>query len=641
MAKTTTDSRQVIKRSLLDIIANKTDYAGTADAKPANTSELDNLLDAINSELTPSFYMSESATPDLVVSVGAAEIQNPETSKKRTSSANPNFTSETITFPAAAGGNIVPSVGSSVALTMSASSFMKVLVELDTADNIVLVLGTEGASEAAATLPSFTTGNTQIGYIVAETDGGSNISNLTNEFIYQFNSAGGGSGSGGAGVLILRDRVTPSASSATAVFPIKNIEYSERNNAFVYRNGILMEDVSPAAATTETEYSWTDAGSSTDTVNLATGFEADGSDEFDLAYFKSEFNPDNLAGKTLRSASVVAGVAGSEHKCTLTQTGSGSQVDLTEITYNYDLNSGSAHGDINVYVNGQKIERRVAGDNDLIDGVLYDENANGTRVLVYEWIASVKSDIDTNAPILITRESYFVSVLSNFTSHIIPETDVTYDIGSPTNRVRDLHLGPDTIHMGTDAINEGQFRWNSGTQKLQFRHLAADAWADIGSGGGGLISREFLTGVASTTITFTTPFIVGSTGNFFYKNGLLMKKVVSSPATALEYTEDSSTQITVGVASIASDEFDMVQMDAGSLNDRESVVTGQTGTTITFTKSFVIASPNNMVYKNGVLMKRVASSPATALEYTELSTTSIDIGVAAIASDEFDFIQLS
>ena len=120
-----------------------------------------------------------------------------------------------------------------------------------------------------------------------------------------------------------------------------------------------------------------------------------------------------------------------------------------------------------------------------------------------------------------------------------------------------------------------------------------------------------------------------------------MKKVVSSPATALEYTEDSSTQITVGIASIASDEFDMVQMDAGSLNDRESVVTGQTGTTITFTKSFVIASPNNMVYKNGVLMKRVASSPATALEYTELSTTSIDIGVAAIASDEFDFIQLS
>ena len=38
-------------------------------------------------------------------------------------------------------------------------------------------------------------------------------------------------------------------------------------------------------------------------------------------------------------------------------------------------------------------------------------------------------------------------------SHIIPTTDITYDIGSPTNKFRDLYLSSNTLHLGDKKLS--------------------------------------------------------------------------------------------------------------------------------------------------------------------------------------------
>jgi len=165
---------------------------------------------------------------------------------------------------------------------------------------------------------------------------------------------------------------------------------------------------------------------------------------------------------------------------------------------------------------------------------------------------------------------------------------------------------------------------------------------NFAGGGGAFVSRETITGQTGTTLTFTTEYTLGLSGTSLYRNGSLMKKVVS-PTGVLEYDEASTTTITLGVAAIAADEFDLVQFSntgggVSGLANRE-LVTGVSGVTATFTNAFVVGHQGNMVFRNGSLAKKVASSPTGALEYTEDNTTQITFGSALIAADEVDFYQ--
>jgi|TARA_B100001964_G_scaffold63996_3_gene72871 hypothetical protein len=51
--------------------------------------------------------------------------------------------------------------------------------------------------------------------------------------------------------------------------------------------------------------------------------------------------------------------------------------------------------------------------------------------------------------------------------NIIPDTDVTYDIGSSTHRFKDLYLSGNTIHLGTSTLSvdaNGNFQLSGGLQ---------------------------------------------------------------------------------------------------------------------------------------------------------------------------------
>lgn len=200
MAKTVTDSRNVIKRgSRLEQLSSKAHYDSTADAKQASVSELDNMLDSVNAETTPPLRLDASDTPDLTVSIGAATVSNPETGRQKSiphvGGVIPAFTSGTVVFPASSGGNMVVTPGTNIPLTVASNEYVKVLFALNSVGEITVVQGASDAVEADALVPSAPANTLAIGFVSLFNNAGT-IDNIVQSKIFQF---GTGSGDGGTG----------------------------------------------------------------------------------------------------------------------------------------------------------------------------------------------------------------------------------------------------------------------------------------------------------------------------------------------------------------------------------------------------------------------------------------------------------
>jgi hypothetical protein len=183
------NSRQIISSDLLQQLVPN-----------LSGQELDDLLRAINSDLT-SLLRLEAANPNsLVVNVGPGVVSNAVSGRNRSiphiNKVIPNFTSGTITFPAASGGTITVSPGTNITLTVSNNNFIKATVYLDATGGLGIVLGTENASEASATVSPAPSKTLPVGYITLFNNAGT-IQNVAQNKIYQFAAgAGGGSGTG-------------------------------------------------------------------------------------------------------------------------------------------------------------------------------------------------------------------------------------------------------------------------------------------------------------------------------------------------------------------------------------------------------------------------------------------------------------
>jgi len=203
MARTITDARQVTIRQYLQQIASATGYAGTSDAKPANQSELDNLLASINAELTPLLRLTANSPASLIVNVGAGLLTNSESSFSKalpTIGANtPNFAGGTITFPASP-GTVTVSPGNNATFSMGANEYIKALVYLDANNNLNLIFGTSNATEANATVTAAPDSVIPIGFITLQTIAGV-VQVIPQTKIYQYVGTGAGGSGSGSGVL--------------------------------------------------------------------------------------------------------------------------------------------------------------------------------------------------------------------------------------------------------------------------------------------------------------------------------------------------------------------------------------------------------------------------------------------------------
>ena len=186
----------------------QTKYVGTVDQVSSTASpEGDNIVSSVNSELTPLLRLSAQSTPSLVVSVGAGEISNAETNRRRAiphvGAAYVQFTSGTITFPAASGGNIVSSPGGSTVLTVSSGNYAAVLIYLDGNGDLNTIQGAEAASESAAitNLPPPPDETLAAGFVVVQNVAGT-IQNITQSAIRQFGTGSGGGGSGSGNEIL-------------------------------------------------------------------------------------------------------------------------------------------------------------------------------------------------------------------------------------------------------------------------------------------------------------------------------------------------------------------------------------------------------------------------------------------------------
>lgn len=195
------DTRQSVQRNLLRKIANRSDFAANSRTK------LDNLMVAVNDELSPAFELYPNHPSNLVLNIGPNFVTNTETSVRHSNAPInkqfPNFTSGTITLPASSGGVITvsPTIVANPTLTISANAHIKALIECDSLGNLSVTLGTEGATEALAGNPGINSKAFQIGILVIQTVAGV-VQNVTGSRIIQF-QGGGGSGAGGSGDGVL------------------------------------------------------------------------------------------------------------------------------------------------------------------------------------------------------------------------------------------------------------------------------------------------------------------------------------------------------------------------------------------------------------------------------------------------------
>lgn len=210
MSRTQSDARQVILRRFLTQIGNRTHHDGTSDAKAAGVSELDNLLDSIDLDLTSPLRLDASNPADLVVSVGPAVVENTESGRKRSithiGSLLPNdFTAGTITFPATSGNTITVSPGNNGTLTVANNEYIKVLIYMDANGNLNVLPGTPDATEANATVLPSPANTLPIGYVTLFNNAGT-IDNIAQGSIFQFEASGGPSGDGsGVGINYIKN----------------------------------------------------------------------------------------------------------------------------------------------------------------------------------------------------------------------------------------------------------------------------------------------------------------------------------------------------------------------------------------------------------------------------------------------------
>lgn len=69
-----------------------------------------------------------------------------------------------------------------------------------------------------------------------------------------------------------------------------------------------------------------------------------------------------------------------------------------------------------------------------------------------------------------------VNGTSTVGGHILPDTDITYDLGSATNRFRDLYLSSSTIYLGDIKLSK-----NATTGALDVLNTADDTPIDLGN----------------------------------------------------------------------------------------------------------------------------------------------------------------
>jgi len=216
--------------------------------------------------------------------------------------------------------------------------------------------------------------------------------------------------------------------------------------------------------------------------------------------------------------------------------------------------------------NDTKVQVEESADEDIIR---FD--VAGTEKMTLDALGlDVVDDLDVHGNITVDGQT-------NIGGHVIPDTDVTYDLGSATYRFRDLYLSGSSIDLGGVTIS------SDGTT-VTIPNLAVTAGIPAGSIADGAITAAKLSADLFTNVSTQA----GTTYTLEY----------ADLSDFIQFTSSSAVTVTVPPASTegwaVGDTITLAQMGAGQVTAQ-----GDTGVTIltsTFARTRTLYSVVSLTY---------------------------------------------
>lgn len=142
---------------------------------------------------------------------------------------------------------------------------------------------------------------------------------------------------------------------------------------------------------------------------------------------------------------------------------------------------------------------------------------------------------------------------------------------------------------------------------------------------------NYITGQNGSAVASGSLFNSGTDKLQVWRDGLCMNKTVSVGDLIDRYTETNNSSLAVAEAANPDEVFVMVNQISPA--PAITLMTGLTGTVLTV-PTYVIGNGSMRVFRNGILLTTQSGAPVD-LKYTETSTTSITLSMAALSSDVF------
>ncbi|MFZ9580718.1 MAG: beta strand repeat-containing protein, partial [Ilumatobacteraceae bacterium] len=229
--------------------------------------------------------------------------------------------------------------------------------------------------------------------------------------------------------------------------------------------------------------------------------------------------------------------------------------------------------------------------------------------------------------------------------HVVPSSNVTFDLGNATNVWRDLYLSGSTIHLGNATISE-----TAGNVVISKLNITGSIAAD------GLVPPLSISNVQITDNTWTVldDTAVSSDGGHVLVNGEgfgpgTLCKVGTTNATSTSYVSASQLRCIVPAKTAGSYDLSVIRGDTVSAVlpsgiTYSNVVTWVTGTTLPdtyfangFSTNLVATSDSNVLFSNlTALPTQTALDPATGILSGNITSVANDtlFSVEASATDE-------
>ena len=197
-----------------------------------------------------------------------------------------------------------------------------------------------------------------------------------------------------------------------------------------------------------------------------------------------------------------------------------------------------------------------------------------------------------------------IANITTITSSLIPDTDVSYDLGTSSNRFNDIYLDGNTIDLGGQTIKSTatgievpEITIGSGTNKVKLSANSSGKLEQVGTNSGGVVQDAVTgSGPASTAVTnlsdltaISSPatgqsVLVTSTNKLYIYNGTgwyLIAEVTNLSPTAITGLNATYNLATDGTATTIT--LNSTDPEGATLTWSHAVTTGTLGSTATIT----------------------------------------------------------